>query len=53
MNPAVLRQQMGHSSATMTAPAKFPSIRAGRFFPRGNWKIWKMAALYVQSLSRV
>jgi integrase len=35
MNPAVLRQQMGHSAAVMTArytPEKFHSNRCGRRF---------------------
>jgi len=47
MNPVVLRQQMGHSSAVMTAdtPEKFHSNKYGRPFPAWNWKIWKMAGL--------
>lgn len=55
MNPAVLRQQMGHRSATMTAryTGEIPLDQVQVALSKGKLEIWKMAALYVQSLSRV
>ena len=55
MNPAVLRQQMGHRSATMTARyrGEIPLDQVQVALSKGKLEIWKMAALYVQSLSRV
>jgi hypothetical protein len=50
MKPAVLRQQMGHSSAVMAAryTGEIPLEQVRAAFPAGNWKIWKMAGLYGQ-----
>jgi integrase len=59
MNPAVLRQQMGDSSATMTAryTGEIPLYQIRAAFFQGEigkyGKLWEMAALYAQSLSRV
>jgi len=64
MNPAVLRQQMGHSSAVMTAryTGQIPLDKVQEAFSKMEWKIWKLlengrarktAALYRQSLGCV
>jgi hypothetical protein len=59
MNPAVLRQQMGHSSAVMTAryTGEIPLDRVQEAFSKMELEhmevIEKTAALYRQSLSCV
>ena len=44
MNLAVLRQQMGHSSAVMTAryTGEIPVDKVQDAFSKMEWKIWKL-----------
>ena len=44
MNPAVLRRQMGHSSAVMTAryTGEILLDKVQEAFSKWNWKIWKL-----------
>jgi integrase len=44
MNPAVLRQQMGHSSAVMTEryTGEIPLDNSKRRFPKWNWRILEL-----------